>query len=86
MILMLILFFFPHDRASALSPELQTLPLMAYQLFLSISFLQGQCLFDKGMFVEALESFSKAAEIKPNFRSYQFRRSVWNLAQHKSNV
>ncbi|XP_076126777.1 tetratricopeptide repeat protein 16-like isoform X1 [Alosa pseudoharengus] len=38
-----------------------------------IYYLQGQCLYDNGMFVKALESFSKAAEMKPNFRSYQFR-------------
>ncbi|XP_042564180.1 tetratricopeptide repeat protein 16 isoform X2 [Clupea harengus] len=38
-----------------------------------IYYLQGQCLYDKGMFLEALESFSKATELKPNFKSYQFR-------------
>ncbi|XP_062399983.1 tetratricopeptide repeat protein 16-like [Sardina pilchardus] len=38
-----------------------------------IYYLQGQCLYDDEMFVEALESFSKAAEMKPNFMSYQFR-------------
>ncbi|KAL0979611.1 hypothetical protein UPYG_G00187270 [Umbra pygmaea] len=38
-----------------------------------IYYLQGQCLFDKGMFLESLESFAKAAELKPSCRSYHFR-------------
>ncbi|KAI7812428.1 putative tetratricopeptide repeat protein 16-like [Triplophysa rosa] len=35
--------------------------------------LEGQCLYDLGMSVEALESFTKAAEIKPAFRPYHMR-------------
>ncbi|XP_008301892.1 tetratricopeptide repeat protein 16 [Stegastes partitus] len=38
-----------------------------------IYYLQGQCLFDGGLFLEALEAFSKAAEVKPDCRVYQVR-------------
>ncbi|XP_029915577.1 tetratricopeptide repeat protein 16-like [Myripristis murdjan] len=38
-----------------------------------IYYLQGQCLFDRGLFIEALESFTKAAELKPGSRVYQMR-------------
>uniref|UniRef100_UPI003AAEF017 tetratricopeptide repeat protein 16 n=1 Tax=Centroberyx gerrardi TaxID=166262 RepID=UPI003AAEF017 len=38
-----------------------------------IYYLQGQCLFDRGLFPEALESFTKAAEVKPGCRAYQLR-------------
>ncbi|XP_019907796.2 tetratricopeptide repeat protein 16 isoform X2 [Esox lucius] len=38
-----------------------------------IYYLQGQCLYDKGMFLEGLESFVKAAELKPSCRSYKMR-------------
>ncbi|KAI4820376.1 hypothetical protein KUCAC02_028357 [Chaenocephalus aceratus] len=38
-----------------------------------IFYLQGQCLFDQGLFLEALEAFSKAAELKPGCRAYQVR-------------
>lgn len=40
-----------------------------------ITSLQGQCLYDRGCFVEALEAFSKAAEVKPGCRVYEVRRS-----------
>lgn len=36
---------------------------------------QGQCLFDQGLFMEALEAFNKAAEMKPSCRTYKVRRS-----------
>ncbi|KAK5870661.1 hypothetical protein PBY51_003588 [Eleginops maclovinus] len=38
-----------------------------------IFYLQGQCLFDRGLFLEALEAFSKAAELKPGCRAYEVR-------------
>ncbi|XP_042276290.1 tetratricopeptide repeat protein 16 isoform X2 [Thunnus maccoyii] len=38
-----------------------------------IYYLQGQCLFDGGSFLEALEAFSKAAEVKPGCRAYEYR-------------
>ncbi|XP_045889871.1 tetratricopeptide repeat protein 16-like isoform X3 [Micropterus dolomieu] len=38
-----------------------------------IYYLQGQCLFDRGLFLEALEAFSKAAEVKPGCRAYEVR-------------
>ncbi|KAM6965406.1 tetratricopeptide repeat protein 16-like [Aplochiton taeniatus] len=38
-----------------------------------IYYLQGQCLYDQGMFLDALESFAKAAEIKPCCRAYHIR-------------
>ncbi|XP_051980275.1 tetratricopeptide repeat protein 16 [Xyrauchen texanus] len=38
-----------------------------------IYYLQGQCLYDVGMFLEALESFTKAAELKSTFQPYHMR-------------
>ncbi|KAF7658262.1 hypothetical protein LDENG_00015370 [Lucifuga dentata] len=38
-----------------------------------IYYIQGQCLFDRGLFLEALEAFSKAAEMKPGCRAYKIR-------------
>uniref|UniRef100_UPI0037E94513 tetratricopeptide repeat protein 16 n=1 Tax=Semicossyphus pulcher TaxID=241346 RepID=UPI0037E94513 len=38
-----------------------------------VYYLQGQCLFDRGLFLEALEAFSKAAEVKPGCRSYEVK-------------
>ncbi|XP_053180845.1 tetratricopeptide repeat protein 16-like, partial [Scomber japonicus] len=38
-----------------------------------IYYLQGQCLYDRGCFLEALEAFSKAAEVKPGCRAYEVR-------------
>ncbi|XP_029999026.1 tetratricopeptide repeat protein 16-like [Sphaeramia orbicularis] len=39
-----------------------------------VYFLQGQCLLDRGLFLEALDCFSKAAELKPGCRVHQVRR------------
>ncbi|XP_022623848.1 tetratricopeptide repeat protein 16 [Seriola dumerili] len=38
-----------------------------------IYYLQGQCLFDRRLFLEALEAFTKAAEVKPGCRVYAVR-------------
>ncbi|KAM7391049.1 hypothetical protein PAMP_021766 [Pampus punctatissimus] len=38
-----------------------------------IYYLQGQCLFDQGSFSEALEAFSKAAEVQPGCRAHEVR-------------
>nr|XP_055056720.1 tetratricopeptide repeat protein 16 isoform X3 [Misgurnus anguillicaudatus] len=38
-----------------------------------IYYLQGQCLYDLGMFLEALEAFTRAAEIRPAFQLYHMR-------------
>ncbi|XP_076586606.1 tetratricopeptide repeat protein 16-like [Chaetodon auriga] len=38
-----------------------------------VYYLQGQCLFDRGLFLEALEAFNKAAEVKPGCRAYEVR-------------
>ncbi|KAK0156497.1 Tetratricopeptide repeat protein 16 [Merluccius polli] len=35
--------------------------------------LQGQCLFDGGLYLDALESFRKAAELNPQCRAYALR-------------
>ncbi|XP_063051105.1 tetratricopeptide repeat protein 16-like [Engraulis encrasicolus] len=58
-----------YSEACRLSPEDKTfLHRLAY-----VYHLQGQSLFDKGMFVGALESFTKASELRPDFRSYQYK-------------
>ncbi|XP_037338147.2 tetratricopeptide repeat protein 16 isoform X2 [Pungitius pungitius] len=41
-----------------------------------VYYLQGQCLLDRGLFLEALEAFSKAAEVKPGCRSYEVKSLV----------
>ncbi|TSM85952.1 Tetratricopeptide repeat protein 16 [Bagarius yarrelli] len=38
-----------------------------------VYYLQGQCYCDWGMFFEALESFAKAVELKPDVRPYHMR-------------
>ncbi|XP_032371243.1 tetratricopeptide repeat protein 16 [Etheostoma spectabile] len=38
-----------------------------------VYYLQGQCLFDRGLFLDALKAFSKAAEVKPGCRAYEVR-------------
>ncbi|XP_024118768.1 tetratricopeptide repeat protein 16 [Oryzias melastigma] len=39
-----------------------------------ILYMQGQCLFDQGLFLEALQAFSCAAEVKPGCRIYEVKR------------
>ncbi|CAJ1069680.1 tetratricopeptide repeat protein 16-like isoform X1 [Xyrichtys novacula] len=56
-----------YKRACRLKPEL----FRDHLAF--IYYLQGQCLFDRGLFFEALESFSKAAEVKPGCKAYEVR-------------
>ncbi|XP_051806858.1 tetratricopeptide repeat protein 16 [Acanthochromis polyacanthus] len=41
-----------------------------------ICYLQGQCLLDRSLFLEALEAFSKAAELQPDSRVYRVRSVV----------
>ncbi|KAM4577069.1 tetratricopeptide repeat protein 16-like [Odontesthes bonariensis] len=38
-----------------------------------IYYLQGQCLFDRGLFLEALKAFSRAVEMKPESEAYELR-------------
>nr|CAB3267325.1 tetratricopeptide repeat protein 16-like [Phallusia mammillata] len=38
-----------------------------------ISYMEGQCLFDQGLYSEALESFTRAAEMKPSISGYHLR-------------
>ena len=35
--------------------------------------LQGQCLFDQGLFAQALECFVRAADLKPTAKGYHLR-------------
>ena len=37
-------------------------------------FFQGQCLFDQRLYPEALEAFSRAAEMRPDNVGYHIRR------------
>ena len=41
-----------------------------------IYFLQGQCYFDEGMYLDALECFSRAAEMRPEHSGYHARRYI----------
>ncbi|XP_055775136.1 tetratricopeptide repeat protein 16 [Salvelinus fontinalis] len=58
-----------YRHACLLEPQAKTL----HTRLAFIYYLQGQCLYDKGMFLDALESFAKAAELKPSCRSYHMR-------------
>ncbi|KAK2911666.1 hypothetical protein Q8A67_003799 [Cirrhinus molitorella] len=58
-----------YKHACSLEPQTEAYP----QRLAFIYYLQGQCLFDLGKFLEALESFTKAAELKPSFQPYHMR-------------
>ncbi|XP_077087884.1 tetratricopeptide repeat protein 16-like isoform X2 [Siphateles boraxobius] len=58
-----------YKHAISLQPQTEAYP----QRLAFIYYLQGQCLFDLGKFLEALDSFTKAAELKPCFRPYHMR-------------
>ncbi|XP_041090261.1 tetratricopeptide repeat protein 16-like isoform X2 [Polyodon spathula] len=58
-----------YRKASALEPQSE-----AFRLRLAFVFyLQGQCLFDHGRHLDALESFAKATELRPDYRPYHMR-------------
>ncbi|MBN3323896.1 ATL2 protein, partial [Atractosteus spatula] len=58
-----------YRRAWSLEPESE-----AFRCRLGfIFYLQGQCLFDQGLYLDALESFAKASELIPDNRSYHMR-------------
>ncbi|XP_069039498.1 tetratricopeptide repeat protein 16 [Lepisosteus oculatus] len=58
-----------YRRAWSLQPESE-----AFRCRLGfIFYLQGQCLFDQGLYLDALESFAKASELIPDNRSYHMR-------------
>ena len=50
-----------------------------YSRLAFLYFLQGQCLFDEKLYSEALESFSRAAEMKPEVIGYHTRRWETNV-------
>ncbi|XP_051552626.1 tetratricopeptide repeat protein 16 [Myxocyprinus asiaticus] len=58
-----------YRHACSLEPQNEVYP----QRLAFIYYLQGQCLYDVGMFLEALESFTKAAELKSTFQPYHMR-------------
>lgn len=45
-----------------------------YNRLAFIYYFQGQCLFDQKLFPEALEAFSRAAEMRPEVVGYHTRR------------
>lgn len=45
-----------------------------YSRLAFIYYMQGQCLFDQKLFPEALEAFSRAAEMRPEVVGYHTRR------------
>uniref|UniRef100_A0A3B4D739 Tetratricopeptide repeat domain 16 n=1 Tax=Pygocentrus nattereri TaxID=42514 RepID=A0A3B4D739_PYGNA len=58
-----------YKHACYLEPQTKT----HFHRLAFIYYLQGQCLCDQGMFLDALESFAKATELKPNFKPYHMR-------------
>ena len=60
-------------RACILDPA----SLELYQHLAFIYFFQGQCLFDEKQYEEALEAFTKAAEMCPEETGYQTRMWVF---------
>ncbi len=65
-----------YKRACVLDPENFT----HYCRLAFIYFFQGQCLFDQKLYPEALEAFSRAAEMRPEVIGYHTRRYMHNLA------
>ena len=64
-----------YKRACVLEPD-------NYDFYSRLAFLYyfyGQCLFDQNLFPEALESFSRAAEMRPEVAGYHMRRWAWIL-------
>lgn len=59
-----------YKKACILDPENDEY----YSRLAFIYFFQGQCLFDQKLYNEALESFSRAAEMKPEVIGYHTRR------------
>lgn len=59
-------------KACILDPDNE----QTYSRLAFLYFLQGQCLFDEKLYSEALESFSRAAEMKPEVIGYHTRRFV----------
>ncbi|XP_028665028.2 tetratricopeptide repeat protein 16 [Erpetoichthys calabaricus] len=53
--------------------ELDTCTEFFQSRFAFIFYFQGQCLFDQGMYVDALESFAKALELRPDNYIYHIR-------------
>ena len=51
-----------------------------YSRLAFIYFFQGQCLFDQKLYPEALEAFSRAAEMRPEVIGYHTRRYVNDVA------
>ncbi|XP_072243345.1 tetratricopeptide repeat protein 16-like [Leuresthes tenuis] len=45
-----------------------------------IYYLQGQCLFDQGLFLEAQKAFSRAIEMKPESKAYEHRHLACLIA------
>ncbi|XP_036454650.1 tetratricopeptide repeat protein 16 [Colossoma macropomum] len=58
-----------YKHACYLEPQTKT----HFHRLAFIYYLKGQCLCDQGMFLDALESFAKATELKPNFKPYHMR-------------
>ena len=59
-----------YKRACVLEPDNYTF----YCRLAFLYFFYGQCLFDQNLFPEALESFSRAAEMRPEVTGYHMRR------------
>ena len=59
-----------YKKACILDPDND----QTYSRLAFLYFLQGQCLFDEKLYGEALESFSRAAEMKPEVIGYHTRR------------
>lgn len=54
-----------------------------YSRLASIYYIKGQCLFDCKNYADALECFSRAAEMKPDVIGYHTRRYVEH--EHQNN-
>ncbi|XP_074655827.1 uncharacterized protein LOC141909320 [Tubulanus polymorphus] len=68
-----------YKKAHSLQPSDQQL----YSKLAFIYFFQGQTLFDQKLYSEALESFTKAAEMKPEIRGYHTRSIACLTALHR---
>ncbi|KAI4876557.1 hypothetical protein NFI96_016602, partial [Prochilodus magdalenae] len=68
-----------YKHACYLEPQTKT----HFHRLAFIYYLQGECLCDQGMFLDALESFAKATELKPSFKPYHMRSLACLAALHR---
>ena len=58
-----------------------------YNRLAFIYYMHGQCLFDQKLYPEALESFSRAAEMRPDVIGYHMRRcNIYKVSESQKKT